>query len=131
MRGVFLGETVDLGVIATDNGKDVFSVVAFFNRDSDWNNLANRYYRCKNLYIEKYGEPQYCIENNPASDRGNVSQMLELNDGNVVWGAEFSAKGGTIQISIEKASAMEGFVVIRYRDEQNVTEKKLQDLDDI
>lgn len=58
--------------------------------------------------------------------------MAEVDQGTVVWASQWKSKGGTIELSIEKANGVyEGMVVIRYRDEQNVENKIQRDINDI
>ncbi len=130
--GDFTGRKATVGVIATDDGKNVFSVVVLFDPSGEWNTLVNTYDYYKKLYTRKYGEPALSKENNPASSDSNSSLMHEVYQGTVVYGSAWEVAGGDIELSIEKSSGFyEGMVVIRYRDSQNVEAKIKNDLDDI
>ncbi len=130
--GDFTGRKATVGVTATDNGKNVFTVVVFFDPSGEWNSLVNTYDYYKNLYIRKYGNPTISKENNPALSDSNTALMAEVHQGTVVYGSVWEVSGGDIQLSIEKTSGVyEGMVMIRYQDSQNVEAKIKNDLDDI
>lgn len=130
--GDFTGRKAIVGVTATDDGKNVFAVVVFFDPSGEWNTLVNTYDYYKDLYTRKYGVPTISKENNPALSDSNTALMAEVHQGTVVYGSAWEVTGGDIQLSIEKSSGVyEGMVMIRYRDSQNVEAKIQNDLDDI
>lgn len=129
--GDFTGRKATIGVGAADNGKDVFTVAVFFDESDSWNTLVNTYDHYKDLYIEKYGQPTQCVENNPSHTNSNTSLMYELFQGRVTYACVFEAPGGAIQISIEKGNISDGYVLIKYQDTQNINAKRQSDLDDI
>ena len=130
--GDFTGRNATIGVTATDDGKNVFAVVVFFDPSGEWNTLVNTYDYYKNLYTRKYGEPTISKENNPARSDSNTALMAQVHEGTVVYGSAWEVAGGDIQLSIEMTSGVyEGIVMIRYRDSQNVEAKIKNDLDDI
>lgn len=129
--GDFTGRQATLGVVATHDGKSVHSVVVIFDESSEWNTLVGTYDYYKGLYTRKYGDPLACREHNPSRQDGNISLMYELGQGTVTYASVWSVTGGTIELSIEKASYSDGVVVIRYRDSQNVETKIQKDLEDI
>ncbi len=129
--GNFTGRQSTIIVIATDNGTNVFSVNVFFDPNKEWNILVDTYDYYKDLYSKKYGEPSFSKESNPALSDSNTDLMYELYDGKVVYGSVWEPKGGDIELSIQKSTRLEGVVVIRYRDSQNVENKIQNDLDDI
>lgn len=131
--GNFTGRNATIGVVATDDGKEVFAVVVLFDPSGEWNTLVNTYDYYKDLYTRKYGKPSISEEKNPARSASNIALMTEVHEGTVVYCSIWEATGGDIQLSIEKSSAgiYEGMVAIRYRDSQNVEAKIQNDLDDI
>ena len=130
--GDLTGRKATVGVTATDDGKNVFAVIVFFDPSGEWNTLVNTYDYYKDLYTRKYGEPTISKENNPARSDSNTALMAEVHLGTVVYGSAWEVTGGDIQLSIEKTSGIyEGMVMIRYRDSQNVEAKIKNDLDDI
>lgn len=130
--GDFTGKTATVGVVAADDGKNVFGVTVFFNPSEEWNTLVNTYDYYKDLYTRKYGEPEISKEQNPAHRNDNISKMLEVDQGTVVWASVWEVTGGNIEISIEKSSGIyEGMVVIHYRDTKNLEAKIQSDLEDI
>ena len=48
--GDFTGRKATVGVTATDDGKNVFAVVVFFDPSGEWNTLVNTYDYYKDLY---------------------------------------------------------------------------------
>lgn len=130
-KGDFTGRKATVGVGATDDGKNVHSVVVFFDESSEWRTLVNTYDYYKDIYTRKYGEPAACKEYNPSGQDSNISLMYELGQGTVTYEAAWSVTGGTIEISIEKSGYSNGMVVIKYRDAQNVEAKIQRDIDDI
>lgn len=130
-KGDFTGRSATIGAVATDNGQDVFAVAVFFDQTDSWNTLVTTYNHYKDLYIEKYGQPSQCVENNPSTSDSNISLMYELSQGRVTYGCIFDAPGGSIQISIENGNISDGFVLIKYQDTQNVNAKRQSDLDEI
>lgn len=130
--GDFTGRKATIGAIAADNGKDVYSVAVMFDSSDSWNTLVNTYDHYKDLYIEKYGQPSQCVEKNPSSSDSNFSLMYELGQGRVTYGCVFIVPGGSIEISIEDDTKyLEGFVLIKYRDEMNIKAKRQVDLEEI
>lgn len=131
-RGDFTGRQATVGVGASDDGKNVYSVVVFFDACGEWNVLTNTYDYYKEIYTRKYGNTSFCKENNPALSDSNTALMSEVHQGTVVWASQWKPTGGTIELSIEKADGLYcGMVVIKYRDDQNVEAKIQRDIDDI
>lgn len=130
-KGNFTGRQATVGALAADNGKDVFSVAVFFDASDSWNTLVNTYEHYKDLYIEKYGIPSQCVENNPSRNDSNTSLMYELFQGRVTYACIFEAPGGAILLSIEKGDINDGYVMIKYQDAQNINAKRQSDLDEI
>ena len=130
-KGDFTGRQATIGVGATDDGKTVHSVVVIFDESDEWNTLVSTYDYYKGLYTRKYGKPSACREHNPSRRDSNTSLMYELWEGTVTYASTWNVTGGTIELSIEKASYSDGVVVIRYRDAQNVETKIQKDLEDI
>ncbi|MBQ1931944.1 MAG: hypothetical protein II360_00415 [Muribaculaceae bacterium] len=130
--GDFTGRTATVGVVAADDGKNVFGVTVLFDSSGEWNTLVNTYEYYKELYTRKYGKPDISKEKNSAYGDDNISKMAEVHQGTVVWGSAWETKGGDIEISIEKSGGFyEGVVVIRYRDTLNVEAKIQSDMEDI
>lgn len=130
--GDFTGRKATVGVVASDDGKNVFSVIVFFEPSGEWNDLVSTYDYYKGLYTRKYGESSASKENNPALSDSNTALMAEVDQGTVVYVSVWEVAGGDIQLSIEKSTGIyKGMVVIRYRDSQNVESKIQSDLDDI
>lgn len=131
--GDFTGRNATIGVGATDDGKNVHTVLAIFDPSEEWNTLTNIYDYYKELYTRKYGEPKESVENNPANGDSNISKMAEVDQGTVTWASVWEVTGGTIELFIEKSAEgiYKGEVVIRYRDKQNVENKIQNDLDEI
>lgn len=130
--GDFTGRQATIGVGASDDGKNVFSVVVLFDQSKEWNSLVSTYDYYKDLYTRKYGEPAISKENNPSHSDSNTALMAEVHQGTVVYSSAWNVPGGDIQLSIEKSSGIyEGMVMIRYRDSQNVEAKIQSDLEDI
>ena len=130
--GDFTGRQATIGVGASDDGKNVLSVVVLFDPSKEWNSLVSTYDYYKDLYTRKYGEPAISKENNPSHSDSNTALMAEVHQGTVVYGSAWNVPGGDIQLSIEKSSGIyEGMVMIRYRDSQNVEAKIQSDLEDI
>lgn len=130
--GDFTGRQATVGVGATDDGKDVFTVIVLFDPSREWNTLVNTYDYYKDLYTRKYGEPTISKEKNPAHSDSNTALMAQVYQGTVEYSSTWDVTGGDIQLSIEKSSGIyEGLVMIRYRDAQNVETKIQKDLEDI
>ncbi len=130
--GDFTGRKATVGVTSTDDGKNVFAVIVFFDPSKEWNALVNTYDYYKSLYTRKYGDPAFSKEENPARSDSNTALMAQVHEGTVVYGSVWNVTGGEIELSIEKSSGFyEGMVEIRYRDSQNKEAKIQKDLDDI
>lgn len=131
-RGDFTGRQVSVGVGASDDGKNVYSVIVLFDASDEWSVLTNTYDYYKEIYTRKYGDTSFCQENNPALSNSNTALMAQVHQGTVVWASQWKTTGGTIELSIEKANGVYfGMVVIKYRDEQNAEEKIQQDIEEI
>lgn len=130
-NGDFTGRNAVVGVTATDDGRDVYSVGVFFDESEEWNTLVNTYDYYKHIYSRKYGNPTQCTEHNPSRSDSNISLMSELNQVTVTWISSWSAIGGNINVYISKSDIYKGRVVIVYRDSQNTEAKIQKDIDDI
>ncbi len=131
--GDFTGRQAYVGVGATEDGKNVHSVVVLFESSGEWNTLVSTYDYYKEIYSRKYGNPSTSIEKNPSYDNSNTSLMYELWQGKVMYGSVWEVEGGSIEISIDKSSEeiYKGLVIIKYRDSQNMEMKIQKDLEDI
>lgn len=130
--GDFTGKQATVFVCATDDGKDVYMVLVFFEPSKEWRTLTSTYTYYKELYTRKYEKPSYVKEKNPALSDSNISLMAEVDKGTVVYNSVWEIKGGDIQLSIEKSGGIyEGLVMIRYCDALNVEAKVKKDLEDI
>lgn len=130
--GDFTGRNATIGVVADQSGQNVFAVVVIFDKSKQWNDLVNTYDHYKDLYTEKYGTPIFSREYNPSRSDSNTSLMYEVHQGTIEYGSVFSAPGGTIELSIDKADGIyEGQVIIRYKDSKNIDNKRKLDLDEI
>lgn len=130
--GDFTGRQATVGVVASDDGKNVHSVVVIFDSSSEWKKLVDTYDYYKELYTLKYGNPSVSVENNPSHYDSNIMLMHELEQGTVTYGSCWDAIGGEIELSIEKSlSYGKGMVLIKYSDAQNVDAKIQSDLDEI
>ena len=129
--GDFTGRKATVGVTATDDGKNVFAVIVFFDPSGEWNTLVNTYDYYKSLYIRKYGKPTKSNEYKPNPCEGNNALMYRLNQGIIKYSSSWNVLGGTIEISIEKGKNREGLIVIKYIDTQNTKVKIQKELEDI
>ena len=134
--GDFTGRNATVGVIADDEGENVYSVVVLFDASGEWKALTNTYNYYKDLYTRKYGKPTTVVENHPelkySTNPSNTGLMAEVHQGRVTWGSLWKVTGGEIEITIEKAAGIyEGAVVIRYRDAQNEEAKIQKHLEEI
>lgn len=130
--GDFTGRQATIGVGATDDGKNVHSVIVLLDESRDWKNLVGTYDYYKDLYTRKYGTPAANIENNPSNGDSNTMLMHELTQGSVTYASGWKATGGTIELSIEKSDSYgKGMVLIKYRDALNIEAKIQNDMNDI
>lgn len=130
--GDFTGRSTTVAVAATDDGKNVFSVVVGFTPSGEWKKLVNTYDYYKDLYTRKYGKPTVSKEKNPALSSSNTALMAEVHNGTAIYASGWKVEGGDIELSIDKTSGVyEGMVIIRYRDSKNVETKIQDDLEDI
>lgn len=130
-EGDFTGQNVHVRVASADSGENIFSVMVIFDAIGEWKTLVNTYDYYKNLYTRKYGKPTLSKENNPSLSDSNGFLMYELYNGTVVWASLWKVTGGAIELSIEKMDYLEGVVVIRYYDAQNMKAKVQNDLGEI
>ena len=133
--GDFTGRNSTVGIIADDDGENVYSVVVLFDSSDEWKVLVNTYDYYKDLYTRKYGKPKASIEKNKelmSTSPNNGLLMIELDERRATWGSLWEVTGGEIEINIEKTDGyLEGAVVIRYRDAQNEEAKIQKHLEDI
>lgn len=130
--GDFTGRQATFVVGASDDGKNVHSVVVIFDASDDWKNIVGTYDYYKDLYTRKYGKPTVNRENNPSRSDSNTNLMHELSQGTVTYASSWDVTGGKIELSIEKSDSYgEGIVVIRYRDALNIENKIQNDLNEI
>lgn len=130
-EGDFTGQNVHVGVASADGGESVFAVGVIFEPNGEWKELVKIYDHYKDLYTRKYGKPTLSKENNPSLSDSNFFLMSALDNGTVVWASLWKVTGGAIELSIEKMDYLEGVVVIRYNDTQNVKAKVQNDLEEI
>ena len=129
--GDFIDRTATVIINATDDCKNVYSVVVIFDPIKGWDALVNTYDYYKSLYIRKYGKPTKSNEYKPNPCEGNNALMYRLNQGIIKYSSSWNVLGGTIEISIEKGKNREGLIVIKYIDTQNTKVKIQKELEDI
>ena len=130
--GDFAGRDATVGVVYSNDGKNVSSVGVFYDSSDEWKTLVNTYEYYKSLYTKKYGMPSITKEDNPATSDSNIALLAELNQGKVTYFSEWDVPGGEIVISIEKASGVyKGQVMIVYRDSMSAEVQRQLDLNDI
>ena len=129
--GDFTGRQATVGVGATDDGKNVLSIIVFLDKSDEWKKLVNSYEYYKDIYTRKYGKPSTCKEYNPSNQDSNISLMYELLQGTATYSSVWRVTGGTIEISIDKYDYSVGLIVIKYLDSQNIQAKIQSDIDDI
>ena len=57
MKGTFMDKEVKLTVVYTPVTKTVWKVLVEFGVESSWSSLKESYFRYKDIYARKYGEP--------------------------------------------------------------------------
>jgi len=129
--GNFTGRDVNVGVVTTDNGKNVLGVVVLFDPSREWNDLVDTYNYYKELYTRKYGRPTASKEYNPARMDSNIALMEEVHNGTAEYISVWDVPGGDITLKIQKTSGFKGAVGIVYRDAQNLEAKIQENLGDI
>ena len=129
--GEFIGRNVSVGVMSTNDGKNVFSVGVLFLASDDWQSLVKEYNYYKNLYERKYGKPLSCIENNPAQGDSNAALMGEVHNGTAEYVSIWKIADGSIVLKIVKSNFYEGQVMISYINNENIESVLKQDMDDI
>lgn len=130
-KGKFTGREVEVIVGATDDGKNVHSIVVIVNESKEWSSLNDTYSYYKKIYTMKYGEPSACVEDKSSMGEMDNAYMLELQQGGFTYASGWTVEGGDIELSIEKSGTLQGVVLIRYLDKQNIKAKIQKDLDDI
>lgn len=123
--GAFTGHDAEVGVIATDDGKNVFGVFVSFDPSGEWDTLVNTYFDYKNLYTRKYGKPILSRESMPKRSDSHTAFIAEVYHGTVVYSSRWEGTGGLIQLSIVESGSNKCKVVIYYRDSLNY-ESKIQ-----
>ena len=132
LTGEFIGHEVTVGVSSIEDGKNVVSVIVFFEPSNQWNSLTTYYTNFKNLYTRKYGKPIVSNENNPAQTNDNTELMMEVYQGTVDYNSIWEIYGGTIQLTITTVpNEYKAFVTIVYTNSQNFESKIQNDLEDI
>lgn len=129
--GEFTGREVCVGVMSTNDGKNVLSAGVLFPASGEWQDLVSAYNYYKNLYERKYGKPLSCIENNPAQGDSNAALMGEVHNGTAEYVSIWKIADGSIVLKIEKSNFYEGQVMISYMNNGNIESKLKQDMDDI
>lgn len=133
--GDFTGKQAIIGVAASEDGKNVHSVVVIFESTDNWKTLIDTYDHYKDLYTRKYGYPSASQEHTPTNRGGNDAYMFFLEQGRITYASAWEVTGGTIELSISNADSPNymphGAVLIKYIDTQNVESKIQNDLNDI
>ena len=133
LDGTFAG--IDASIFVLSGGNDnVYGVSVSFPDSDQWNNLLSTYNYFKELYVEKYGAYEECIEQIPvdAEEHGNSWMMHELNGGNIVYQTAYLTEGGGIMITIAGSVIYpNGYVSIVYTDFSNYQRAKQHILDDL
>ncbi len=123
--GNFIGFYASVRAVSTDDYEGVLGVVVKFGNSNTWNDLVDTYDYCKKLYVEKYGEPKRCVEENP-------SHKNTAHYGRVTYRSLFEAKGGQIIVAIERGpKGGTGHICIEYYDDRNAQAEHQRYLDDI
>lgn len=83
--GTFTGKQVRLGVMATDDNKEVLGVIVRFKPLGFWEPLIDTYNYYKDLYTEKYGTPKVNTEKKHKSENNSNTIMYQLRDGQIEY----------------------------------------------
>ena len=130
--GTFTGKQVRLGVMATDDNKEVLGVIVRFKPLGFWEPLIDTYNYYKDLYTEKYGTPKVNTEKKHKSENNSNTIMYQLRDGQIEYDCTWAATGGTIRLSIESFhQSLKGVVKIVYEDAKSKEGKREKDLKEI
>lgn len=135
-KGNFTGRNATIVVMGSEDGEIVYSVIVLFAPSGEWNTLVNTYDYYKSLYIQKYGNPTFSKEYNPANSDSNDALMAEVYQETVVWRCRWNVIWGVIELGIIKSEGIhKGEIMIRYLDSQNAEIKNQiknqKDLEDI
>lgn len=131
LKGSFTGSEVEIGVSATPNTNQVYSVCVLFPIYSDWDKLTTEYIYYKNLYTTKYGNPSYCEEYISPQTDTNTSKMDAIHDGKFKYQTMWKLEEGEIFLVISKGDSYNGRVSISYDDNQNADMKEVELLNEI
>lgn len=123
LTGKFTGQNVKLLVMSTDSDKMVYGLGAIFDEVDTWQTILSQYENYKDLYTEKYGEPEQCIETYGNSVYSANSQInhIGLESGEIVYKSVFMTEKGSIIINIANGQSYSSFnLTILYRNEDNI-----------
>ena len=104
MKGPFIGQICEIYIIATNNTKTVWKVVAQLPQKKSWNTLKTDYFKLKELYTTKYGQPSDSFEffSKPYYEGdGYELQALRKDKCNFVTFFTFQEGGITVKIGTD------------------------------
>lgn len=135
-EGPFTGLNATVAVLGSEDGKIVYGVAVLLEPSGKWDTLVDTYEYYKALYKQKYGNPTFSKEYNPAKSDSNNALMAEVDKGTVIWTCTWDVICGHIDLDIKDAVGInKGQITIKYIDSQNVEIKNKiknqRDLEDI
>ncbi len=101
-EGMFTGEKVQLVISYTSISSTVWRVDVQFEKPTRWDELEGKYYKYKNMFISKYGKPQYSSENFHSSVVRGEELAAVFRGYRCFYNSKFYLGNGEIYIHIQE-----------------------------
>lgn len=132
LTGDFAGyKNCAIAVVTYQGTGKVSKVACCFPERETWANAYSDYSTLKEFLTEKYGSPKSIEEFQHDYVNSDASKRHAILQGEGTYESMFSAEGGNINLSIEKADAITLMVVLQYFDDETTSKLRQQIIDDL
>lgn len=122
MKGTFVNEDVNIGILSTPKTHIVCRLMVFFNKKDDWYSLKSQYNKLKDNYEIKYEkDADYSFFSDPYYE-GDGYEMTAVKSNKCRYTSFFKGEDGGINLEISKLAC----VVIVYEDFKNTQLEKIE-----
>ena len=122
MKGTFVNEDVNIGILSTPKTHIVCRLIVVFNKKDDWYSLKSQYNILKDNYEIKYEkDADYSFFSDPYYE-GDGYEMTAVKSNKCRYTSFFKGEDGGINLEISKLAC----VVIVYEDFKNTQLEKIE-----
>ena len=123
MEGEFIGKKANIFILPTPKTKIVWKVGVSLEKQISWSSLKSEYYKIKESYIKKYGQPKHTFESfDEPYYEGDGYELQALKLEKCTYESYFETPEGMIKVGMDSG----GCITISYEDKINAEIKKME-----